>query len=25
AIGSVREVGNRLYPGFGTFTVLIAV
>lgn len=25
AIASVREVGNRLIPGFGTFTVLIAV
>ncbi|MGE8416254.1 MAG: purine-cytosine permease family protein, partial [Pseudomonas sp.] len=25
AITSVREVGNRLIPGFGTFTVLIAV
>jgi purine-cytosine permease-like protein len=25
AIGSVREVGNQLIPGFGTFTVLIAV
>ncbi|WP_210712905.1 cytosine permease [Pseudomonas sp. MWU349] len=25
AIASVREVGNRVIPGFGTFTVLIAV
>ncbi|WP_430447187.1 MAG: purine-cytosine permease family protein [Pseudomonas piscis] len=25
AIASVRDVGNRLIPGFGTFTVLIAV
>ncbi|WP_265535007.1 purine-cytosine permease family protein [Pseudomonas saponiphila] len=25
AIASVREVGNQLIPGFGTFTVLIAV
>lgn len=25
AIGSVQEVGNQFYPGFGTFTVLIAV
>ncbi|ROL67779.1 cytosine permease [Pseudomonas protegens] len=25
AIASVREVGNSLIPGFGTFTVLIAV
>lgn len=25
AIGSVREVGNLLLPGFGTFTVLIAI
>lgn len=25
AIGSVREVGNHFYPGFGTLTVLIAV
>ncbi|WOE79157.1 cytosine permease [Pseudomonas protegens] len=25
AIASVREVGNTLIPGFGTFTVLIAV
>lgn len=25
AIGSVREVGNQLYPGFGTLTVLVAV
>lgn len=25
AIGSVREVGNQVIPGFGTFTVLIAV
>lgn len=25
AIGSVREVGNQMIPGFGTFTVLIAV
>jgi len=24
-IGSVREVGNQLFPGFGTFTVLVAV
>ncbi|WP_271103830.1 purine-cytosine permease family protein [Pseudomonas tohonis] len=25
AIGSIREIGNRLFTGFGTFTVLIAV
>lgn len=25
AIGSIREVGNRLFDGFGTFVVLIAV
>ena len=25
AIGSIREVGNRLFDGFGTFAVLIAV
>lgn len=25
AIGSVREVGNQVIPGFGTFTVLVAV
>lgn len=25
AIGSVREVGNQLYSGFGTLTVLIAI
>jgi purine-cytosine permease-like protein len=25
AIGSVREVGNQLFPGFGTVTVLVAI
>lgn len=25
AIGSVREVGNQLFPGFGTLTVLVAI
>lgn len=25
AIGSVRDVGNQLFPGFGTLTVLVAI